>query len=129
MNLRNGLKVGDELDAAVCREVFGMPEAKIARLKARGRLPRYSEGQSQKGVINAHFVCLGGADPTNRTVQRYNEAMEFLARACPLMANKVNILTTPSLVCDMALFAVRHQEADDIGDLLVEDRAATEEGP
>jgi hypothetical protein len=107
------IPVGPELDAAVCKHVFGMSDEKIARLITTKRLPRYSRSYRRANALHHHFRMTGGD-----AYQRFDRELE---RYIPddvgpgrQWARAAIICSVPSTVCDAALRAVGYAPSDQI---------------
>lgn len=115
------LPLGPKLDAAICREVFGVPEEKVRRLAERRRLPRYSRDYGQAAKVHEHFCSLASRGEEPKKVARYRAALDYMT-GDPVqgLLSVIRVGSCPCNVCDAALFAVRGQEADQVHGALVE---------
>jgi len=119
------LPVGPELDAAICREVFGLSQERVDRLTARGRLPRYSQDYGQAAKVHEHFWRLACSGQRREAVARYATVLgEMTSHPVHGILSVILIGSCPSNICDAALFAVRDRTANQGHDPLVEQRAA-----
>ncbi|SQI42745.1 Uncharacterised protein [Leminorella richardii] len=96
-------RIGPELDAAICRKVFGMPEWKKAVLRKIRLLPRYSMKWDKALQVTNFFYEMDASDPR---LKRYNQYMAGFGPTRKGIAGNVIVWSCPSNVCQAAIYAL-----------------------